>query len=101
MADKEIIIDKVFKFKVRCLGLHRKLFSDYQEREISPEIKELANEMDKLARSGDFAAAAECNRKVIYLVKMICQIDLITEEMYESFRADSDEIAALLSEAGE
>lgn len=98
MTDKTVLNDKAFKFKVRCLNIHRKLFRDLQDHEISPEIKEDCNIMEKAVREENYPRALEYSRKTIYLVKVVHQLGYIPDDVYESLTADEKELSAILEE---
>ena len=63
VATKEEIESLALKFQVRCLNIHRKLFFDLQERDISPEIKDRAAKLIHYTKAEGSVNGKWCGRK--------------------------------------
>lgn len=98
MTDKTVLADKAFKYKVRCLNIHRKLFRDLQDHELSPEIKSDCNVMEKAVREENYPLALEYSRKTCYLIKVANQLSLIPDDVFESLDADGKELTEIIEE---
>ena len=58
MPNKDEIFSMAQNFQARTLNMQRKAFMDYQERDISPELRDRAVKMLKDINAGDYSAAA-------------------------------------------
>ncbi len=88
-------------FQARCLNLQRKAFMDYQERDISPELRDRAVKMLKDVNVGDYAAAAKEADTIVYLFKMLMIQSYITPPTFESLAGDGVALSVILKDIAE
>lgn len=88
-------------FQARCLNLQRKAFMDYQERDISPELRDRAVKMLKDVNAGDYAAAAKEADTIVYLFKMLMIQSYITPPTFESLAGDGVALSVILKDIAE
>ena len=101
MPNQKEIISMTQNFQARTLNLQRKAFMDYQEREISPEIRTRAVKMLKDAAAGDYPAAANEADNIVYLFKMLMIQNYITPQTFESIAGDGVALSVILKDIAE
>lgn len=98
MPNEKEIFSMTQNFQARCLNLQRKAFMDYQEREISPEVRTRAVRMLKDVTAGDYAAAASEADNIVYLFKMLMIQNYITPQTFESIAGDGVALSVILKD---
>lgn len=101
MPNKQEIFSMTQNFQARCLNLQRKAFMDYQERDISPELRDRAVKMLKDVNVGDYAAAAKEADTIVYLFKMLMIQSYITPPTFESLAGDGVALSVILKDIAE
>lgn len=101
MPNKQEIFSMAQSFQARCLNLQRKAFMDYQERDISPELRDRAVKMLKDVNVGDYAAAAKEADTIVYLFKMLMIQSYITPPTFESLAGDGVALSVILKDIAE
>lgn len=101
MPNKNEIFSMTQNFQARCLNLQRKAFMDYQERDISPELRDRAVKMLKDVNVGDYAAAAKEADTIVYLFKMLMIQSYITPPTFESLAGDGVALSVILKDIAE
>lgn len=101
MPNTEEIAGMTRSFQGRCLNLQRKAFMDYQEREISPELRERAVKMQKLVAAQDYAAAAKEIDAIVYLCKILMIQSYVTPTNFESIASDGVALSVILKDIAE
>lgn len=101
MPNKQEIFSMTQNFQARCLNLQRKAFMDYQERDISPELRDRAVKMLKDVNAGDYAAAAKEADTIVYLFKMLMIQSYITPPTFESLAGDGVALSVILKDIAE
>ena len=101
-ATKEEIEKLALQFQVRCLNMHRKLFFDLQERDISPEIKDRAAQLIRYTKAGQYAEAKKETDDIAYLFGTLFKINYLEPPVYKSVAVDarvlSEEFSQILAE---
>lgn len=101
MPNEKEIFSMAQNFQARCLNLQRKAFMDYQERDISPEVRTRAVKMLKDVTAGDYAAAASEADNIVYLFKMLMIQNYITPQTFESIAGDGVALSVILKDIAE
>lgn len=101
MPNKQEFFSMTQNFQARCLNLQRKAFMDYQERDISPELRDRAVKMLKDVNVGDYAAAAKEADTIVYLFKMLMIQSYITPPTFESLAGDGVALSVILKDIAE
>lgn len=101
MPNKQEIFSMAQNFQARCLNLQRKAFMDYQERDISPELRDRAVKMLKDVNVGDYTAAAKEADTIVYLFKMLMIQSYITPPTFESLAGDGVALSVILKDIAE
>ena len=78
--------------------MQRKAFMDYQERDISPELRDRAVKMLKDINAGDYSAAAKEAETIVYLFKMLMIQNYITPQTFESLANDGIALSVILKD---
>lgn len=98
MPNKNEILSMTQNFQARCLNLQRKLFMEYQERDVSAELRDRAVKMLKDADAGEYAAAAKEADTIVYLFKMLMIQNYITPQTFESLAGDGVALSVILKD---
>lgn len=98
MPNKDEIFSMAQNFQARTLNMQRKAFMDYQERDISPELRDRAVKMLKDINAGDYSAAAKEAETIIYLFKMLMIQNYITPQTFESLANDGIALSVILKD---
>ncbi len=98
MVNSEEAAKAALSYKTRCLNIYRKLRFDMQEVDTSPEIRDDALVLDKLTAAGEYEAAVEVSRKIVYLVGMTCERRYITEADYKCIKDEAASFVAAVSD---
>lgn len=98
MPNKGEIFSMAQNFQARTLNMQRKAFMDYQERDISPELRDRAVKMLKDINAGDYSAAAKEAETIVYLFKMLMIQNYITPQTFESFANDGIALSVILKD---
>lgn len=98
MPNKDEIFSMAQNFQARTLNMQRKAFMDYQERDISPELRDRAVKMLKDINAGDYSAAAKEAETIVYLFKMLMIQNYITPQTFESLANDGIELSVILKD---
>ena len=101
MPNKDEIFSMAQNFQARTLNMQRKAFMDYQERDISPELRDRAVKMLKDVNVGDYAAAAKEADTIVYLFKMLMIQSYITPPTFESLAGDGVALSVILKDIAE
>ena len=101
MSNKNEIFGMAQNFQARCLNMQRKAFMDYQERDISPELRDRAVKMLKDVSAGEYAAAAKEADTIVYLFKMLMIQNYITPQTFESLAGDGVALSVILKDITE
>lgn len=101
-ATKEEIEALALKFQVRCLNIHRKLFFDLQERDVSPEIKDRAAQLMRYTKAGQYPEAKKETDDIAYLFNMLYKVNYLEPVVYKGLEVDarvlSEEFSQIISE---
>lgn len=98
MPNKDEIFSMAQNFQARTLNMQRKAFMDYQERDISPELRDRAVKMLKDINAGDYSAAAKEAETIVYLFKMLMIQNYITPQTFESLANDGIALFVILKD---
>lgn len=98
MPNKGEIFSMAQNFQARTLNMQRKAFMDYQERDISPELRDRAVKMLKDINAGDYSAAAKEAETIVYLFKMLMIQNYITPQTFESLANDGIALSIILKD---
>ena len=98
MPNKDEIFSMAQNFQARTLNMQRKAFMDYQERDISPELRDRAVKMLKDINAGDYSAAAKEAETIDYLFKMLMIQNYITPQTFESLANDGIALSVILKD---
>lgn len=98
MPNKDEIFSMAQNFQARTLNMQRKAFMDYQERDISPELRDRAVKMLKDINTGDYSAAAKEAETIVYLFKMLMIQNYITPQTFESLANDGIALSVILKD---
>ena len=98
MPNKGEIFSMAQNFQARTLNMQRKAFMDYQERDISPELRDRAVKMLKDINAGDYSAAAKEAETIVYLFKMLMIQNYITPQTFESLAYDGIALSVILKD---
>ncbi len=98
MPNKDEIFSMAQNFQARTLNMQRKAFMDYQERDISPELRDRAVKMLKDINAGDYSAAAKEAETIVYLFKMLMIQNYITPQTFESLANDGIALSVILKD---
>lgn len=98
MPNKDEIFSMAQNFQARTLNMQRKAFMDYQERDISPELRDRAVKMLKDINAGDYSAAAKEAETIVYLFKMLMIQNYITPQTFESLANDGIVLSVILKD---
>ena len=98
MPNKGEIFSIAQNFQARTLNMQRKAFMDYQERDISPELRDRAVKMLKDINAGDYSAAAKEAETIVYLFKMLMIQNYITPQTFESLANDGIALSVILKD---
>lgn len=98
MPNKGEIFSMAQNFQARTLNMQRKAFMDYQERDISPELRDRAVKMLKDINAGDYSAAAKEAETIVYLFKMLMIQNYITPQTFESLANDGIALSVILKD---
>ena len=98
MPNKDEIFSMAQNFQARTLNMQRKAFMDYQERDISPELRDRAVKMLKDINAGDCSAAAKEAETIVYLFKMLMIQNYITPQTFESLANDGIALSVILKD---
>ena len=101
MPNKDEIFSMAQNFQARTLNMQRKAFMDYQERDISPELRDRAVKMLKDINAGDYSAAAKEAETIVYLFKMLMIQSYITPPTFESLAGDGVALSVILKDIAE
>ena len=101
MPNKDEIFSMAQNFQARTLNMQRKAFMDYQERDISPELRDRAVKMLKDINAGDYSAAAKEAETIVYLFKMLMIQNYITPQTFESLAGDGVALSVILKDITE
>lgn len=97
--DKNRIAQKCAKLEIRVQNLYSKLFYGMQDHTVAPELRRCAVELRKCAEAGNYAEARENAKKVSYLLDVTHENRLVIDQVYESVKADAEEVVATLADA--
>ena len=98
MPNKDEIFSMAQNFQARTLNMQRKACMDYQERDISPELRDRAVKMLKDINAGDYSAAAKEAETIVYLFKMLMIQNYITPQTFESLANDGIALSVILKD---
>ena len=98
MPNKDEIFSMAQNFQARTHNMQRKAFMDYQERDISPELRDRAVKMLKDINAGDYSAAAKEAETIVYLFKMLMIQNYITPQTFESLANDGIALSVILKD---
>lgn len=98
MPNKGEIFSMAQNFQARTLNMQRKAFMDYQERDISPELRDRAVKMLKDINADDYSAAAKEAETIVYLFKMLMIQNYITPQTFESLANDGIALSVILKD---
>lgn len=98
MPNKDEIFSMAQNFQARTLNMQRKAFMDYQERDISPELRDRAVKMLKDINASDYSAAAKEAETIVYLFKMLMIQNYITPQTFESLANDGIALSVILKD---
>lgn len=98
MPNKDEIFSMTQNFQARTLNMQRKAFMDYQERDISPELRVRAVKMLRDVNAGDYSAAAKEAETIVYLFKMLMIQNYITPPAFESLASDGIALSVILKD---
>ena len=105
VATKEEIESLALKFQVRCLNIHRKLFFDLQERDISPEIKDRAAKLIHYTKAEQYPEEKKETDDIAYLFNILYKINYIEPVVYKGLEVDarvlSEEFSQIISGSDE
>ena len=101
MLKKDEVMKMTRLFQGRCLNLYIRAFMDFQEREISPELRDRAVKMLKDVSAGEYAAAAKEADTIVYLFKMLMIQNYITPQTFESLAGDGVALSVILKDITE
>jgi len=97
--NKNQIAQQCAKLEIRVQNLYRKLFFGMQDHTVSPELRQCAVELRKCAEAGNYPEALENAKKVSYLLDVTHENRLVIDQVYESIKADAEEVIATLADA--
>ena len=99
MLKKDEVMKMTRLFQGRCLNLYIRAFMDFQEREISPELRDHAVALLKDVEAGNYAEAAKHTDTVVYIFKMLLVKGYLPQSVYESFVVEGSALSVVLSDA--
>lgn len=97
--NKNPIAQKCAKLEIRVQNLYTKLFYGMQDHTVAPELRKCAVELRKCAEAGNYPEALENAKKVSYLLDITHENRLMIDQVYESVKADAEEVVAALAGA--
>jgi len=99
MDQKEAVMQEASKYRVRCLSIYRRLRFDVQEMDVSPEIRNGALALEKAVGAGDYAAAGELNKKMVYLVETMHERRLVSDLVLQNLKNEAERFSKALEGA--
>ncbi len=99
MLKKDEVMKMTRLFQGRCLNLYIRAFMDFQEREISPELRDHSVALLKAAEAGNYAEAAKRTDTVVYLFKILLVKGFLPQNVYESLVVDGSALSVVLNDA--
>jgi len=87
------------KLEIRIQNLYRKLFFGMQDHVVSSELRQCAVELRKCAEAGNYPEALGNAKRLSYLLDVTRENRLVIDQVYESVKADAEEVVAALAGA--
>ncbi len=99
MLKKDELMKMTRLFQGRCLNLYLRAFMDFQEREISPELRDHAVALLKDAEEGRYTEAAKHTDTIVYIFKILLVKGYLPQTVYESLVVDGSTLSVVLNDA--